>query len=75
MYKDKYRYEWQETLESRRVALRCIFEKMPDEDLIRMYNILQELDIQWFALSFCIEILWDRWYDVYNLPKHVLDKI
>lgn len=48
-----------------------IFSKLSDNDLARMYNILKQLDLSWFALSFCIEILEDRWINVYNLPKHL----
>lgn len=48
-----------------------IFDKLSDNDLIKMYHILKCLGLSWFVLSYCIEILEDRNYTINNLPKRV----
>lgn len=45
-----------------------IFDKLSDTDLIKMYHILNCLGLSWFVMSYCIEILENRRYDIKSLP-------
>lgn len=59
------------TASNYRWELYKIFDKLDDNDLIKMYHILNSLGLSWFVMSYCIEILEDRQYDIKSLPKRV----